>query len=95
MESEGIRCCQQRRRRRREKCLAVRVSGCRDRVGPAGGRGVMQGVGGDSSVSHGTRGVTSSRLAGTERDGGGECEWSWSQRRECEIFFFFNLCMCV
>lgn len=35
------------------------VSGCRDGVGPAGGRGVMQGVGGDSSVSHCTQGVTS------------------------------------
>lgn len=34
-----------------------KVSGCFDRVGPAGGRGVMQGVGGDSSVSHGTLGV--------------------------------------
>lgn len=44
-----------------------RVSGCHDRVGPAGGRGVMQGVGGDSSVSHCTQGVTSPGWEGERR----------------------------
>lgn len=45
-------------------------AGCHDGVGPAGGRGVMQGVGGDSSVSHCTQGVTSPGWVRVrERDG--------------------------
>lgn len=40
-------------------------AGCHVGVRPAGGRGAMQGVGGDSSVSHCTQGVTS---AGWERE---------------------------
>lgn len=53
----------------------VWVSGCRDGVGPAGGRGVMQGVGGDSSVSHCTQGVTSPGWGERER------KWTGSQRK--------------
>ena len=62
------------------------MPGCRDGVGPAGGRGVMQGVGGDSSVSHCTQGVTSSgweseretdRKTETERGR----QWTGSQRK--------------
>lgn len=65
------------------------VSGCHDGVGPAGGRGVMQGVGGDSSVSHCTQGVTLTRLKvrGRERERERDTEtergreWTGSQRK--------------
>lgn len=44
-----------------------RLARCLDGVGPAGGRGVMQGVGGNSSVSHSTQGVTSLGWEGERR----------------------------
>lgn len=56
---------------------AEAASGCRDAVCPAGGRGVMQGVGGDSSVSHCTHRVSpqqAGRWRKKERDGGEERE---------------------
>lgn len=59
------------------------VSGCPDGVGPAGGRGVMQGVGGDSSVSHCTQGVTSPGWEERERQADREKKgrkWTGSQR---------------
>lgn len=68
------------------------VSGCHDGVGPAGGRGVMQGVGGDSSVSHCTQGVTS---AGWERE-----RERWDKEREKvdretkRWELYLNLCVC-
>lgn len=42
-------------------------AGCRVGVRPAGGRSAMQGVGGDSSVSHCTQGVTSAGWEGTKK----------------------------
>lgn len=44
-------------------------AGCRVGVRPAGGRGAMQGVGGDSSVSHCTQGVTSAGWERTKKKG--------------------------
>lgn len=64
-------------------------SGCHDRTGPAGGRGVMQRVGGDSTVSHCTQGVTSPGWEGERRrqaEGGGR-KWSW--RKMWEIYLKF------
>lgn len=60
------------------------VSGCLDGVGPAGGRGVMQGVGGDSSVSHCTQGVTSPGGEG-ERQREGECGHRVREKSERSI----------
>lgn len=75
-------------------------SGCCDRTSPAGGRGVIQGVGGDSSVSHCTlEGVTSPGWGDRDRDrqreggGCGGCDdlslRTWRKMRIRAASFFF------
>ncbi len=71
---------------------AGRVSGCRHRVGPAGGRGVMQGVGGDSSVSHCSQGVT---LPGWERERERERESGQGVREKGERSISSFKCVCL
>lgn len=69
------------------------VSGCLDGVGPAGGRGVMQGVGGDSSVSHCTQGVTSPGGEG-ERQREGECGHKSQGQKVRDLSQAPSVCFC-
>lgn len=70
--------------------------GCRDRTGPAGGRGVMQRVGGDSTVSHCTQGVTSPGWEGERQrqgEGGGESGHGVREKNVRDLSKVLCVCM--